>query len=147
MHLAHPDFDQLYDQLLRHSKMFLDQQDGHFLPHGAVVSWDGKTGVVGVDTKEKRPDARVTLQQLMDGLRKMAASGKFRATGVAIDMRLKTPPRKEDVGRDAICVALENKDGLCQSVFTPYVRSKTGSFTYYEPFVIPEKSRIFPTQM
>jgi hypothetical protein len=72
MNLAHPDFQLLFDWLVKMSKDLLKKQ-GEFLPHGAVVTPEGRLGVVGAQTKEEQPGAHKTLQILEDGLRRMAA--------------------------------------------------------------------------
>jgi hypothetical protein len=108
MNLAHPDFQLLFDWLVKMSKDLLKKQ-GEFLPHGAVVTPEGRLGVVGAQTKEEQPGAHKTLQILEDGLRRMAAKGTCRAAGIAIDIRLKAAPREEYIGKDAIWVILEEK--------------------------------------
>lgn len=108
MNLEHTDFGPLFISLVRFSKTMLEQQ-GAFLPHGAIVSPDGKVGLVGAQPKEQQPGAQVTLQLLEGGLRGMAAKGICRAAGIAMDTRIKVAPRQEDVGRDAIWVILEEE--------------------------------------
>jgi hypothetical protein len=141
MNLEHPDFLLLYDSLVGMSKVLLEKQ-GEFLPHGATVSPEGKVSLVGAYTNEEQPGAQKALRVLEGGLRGMAANGTCRAAGMAIDIRLKAAPRKEDVGKDAIWVILEEKGGTSQAVFVPYAKSQMG-FTYSEAFTLPEKPRIF----
>lgn len=83
MDLANPDFDQIYDLLLRYTKKFQKELDFPFIPHGAVMTWDGKVGWVGMTTekREKGITRQSALERLINELRAMAASGKFRATG------------------------------------------------------------------
>jgi hypothetical protein len=142
MDLEHPDFYLLFDWLTKMSKELLNRQ-GEFLPHGAIVSPEGKLGGVGADTKEAQPGAQKVLQVLEGGLRGFAEKGKCRAAGMAIDTRLKAAPRKEFIGKDAIWMILEEKGGKAQSVYVPYAKSWLGGFTYSDAFVQPEKSRIF----
>ncbi len=141
MNLEHTDFGPLFISLVRFSKTMLEQQ-GAFLPHGAIVSPDGKVGLVGAQPKEQQPGAQVTLQLLEGGLRGMAAKGICRAAGIAMDTRIKVAPRQEDVGRDAIWVILEERGGASQAAIVPYWKSP-GGFTYGEAFTQPEKPRIF----
>ena len=144
MKLDHPDFQLLLDELVGITKKILAKQGG-FLPHGAIVSIDGKVGLVGALTKEEQPGSQKVLQVLEPALRDMAAKHKCRAIGMAIDIRLKAAPRKEDVGKDAIWVFLELKDGTAVSVFIPYRKSWLGGFTYGEGFKMPAKPRFFAT--
>jgi hypothetical protein len=75
----------------------------------------------------------------------MAAKGKCRAAGMAIDTRLKAAPRKQDVGKDAIWIILEQKSGDSQGVIVPYAKSLQGRFSYFSAFTQPERPRIFLT--
>lgn len=142
MNLAHPDFQLLLDWLIKMSKELLTKQGG-FLPHGAIVTPEGKLGAVAAQTREEQPGAQRALQTLEGGLRGMAAKGTCRAAGMAIDTRLKGAPREEYVGKDAIWVILDEKGGLSQSVIIPYVKSWLSGFTYAEAFTKPERPRIF----
>ncbi|MGA8220936.1 MAG: hypothetical protein WB780_04720 [Candidatus Acidiferrales bacterium] len=142
MKLDHPDFQLLFDALFRTSKILLEKQGG-FLPIGAIVSPEGRVGAVGGSTREEQPGAQKVLEVLEGGLRGMAAKGLCRAAGMAIDTRLKAPPRKEDAGKDAIWIILEEKGGKSQGVFVPYAKSWLGGFTHGDPFTTSEKPRIF----
>jgi hypothetical protein len=142
MDLEYPDFYLLFDWLTKMSKELLKKQ-GEFLPHGAIITPEGKVGVIGADTKEEQPGAQKVLQVLESGLRGLAEQGKCRAAGMAIDTRLKVAPRKEFIGKDAIWLILEEKGGKAQSVYVPYAKSWLGGFTYSDAFTQSGKSRIF----
>lgn len=140
--LDKPDFQSLWDSLLGVSKKLLAKQGG-FLPHAAAVYPDGKETLIGALTDKEQPGAQRVLELLEPSLRSMATQGKYRAIGLAIDTRLKSPPRKEDVGKDAIWIFLEHKDGSCLSVFTPYSKSWLGGLKYAESFTMPATPRFF----
>ena len=142
MNLEHPDFHLLFERLTKISKEFLKMRGG-FLPHGAIVSPEGKVSLVGTQTQEAQPGAEKVLQLLEGALRGMAAQGKCRATGMALDTRLKAAPRPEWIGKDAIWVLLEEKGGKAQSVFVPYWKSWMSGFTYGEAFPGAPKPSIF----
>jgi|HubBroStandDraft_6_1064221.scaffolds.fasta_scaffold164039_2 hypothetical protein len=142
MNLEHPDFQILFDTLLKMAKSLLKAQ-GAFLPIGAIVTQDGKPAHVGASPREEQPGAHITLQLLESGLRDMAAKGTCRAVGMAIDTRLKAAPRKEDVGKDAVWMILEEKGGKSQGVIVPYAKSWLGGFTFGGPYTQPERARIF----
>jgi hypothetical protein len=67
MDLEYPDFYLLFDWLTKMSKELLKKQ-GEFLPHGAIITPEGKVGVIGADTKEEQPGAQKVLQVLESGL-------------------------------------------------------------------------------
>jgi hypothetical protein len=142
MKWPHPDLELLHHELIRVTKQFLDEM-GEYLPHGAIVTPEGNVGLVGSRTPEDQPGAQKTLKLLEAGLRQMAAQNKCRAAGIAIDIRLKNPPRVEDVGKDAIWTILEQRGGLSVSVYIPYWKSSSGQFTFGEPFSEPGAPRIF----
>jgi hypothetical protein len=142
MDFYHPDFLLLFDWLAKMSKELIKKQ-GAFLPHGAIVSPEGKLAGVGASTKEAQPGAQQVLQLLEGGIRGMAAQGKCRGAGIALDTRLKAAPQKEYIGKDAIWVFLEERGGQAQSVYVPYAKSWTGEFTYSDPFAQPDKPRFF----
>lgn len=123
-------------------KKLLDKQ-GAFLPVGAFVSPQGKLAFLAASPKEEQPGAQKVLQLLESGFRGMAAKGALRAAGIAFDTHLKVAPRKEDVGKDAIWMILEEKTGKAQGVVVPYAKSWLGGYTYSKPFVQSEKPRIF----
>ena len=137
MNLDHPDFQILFETLLRMAKHLLKEQNA-FLPIGAIVTQDGKPAHVGASPSDEQPGARITLELLESGLRNMAAKGTCRAAGVALDARLKSGDWK-----DAICMTLEETGGKSQGVIVPYAKSWTRGFRFGEPFARPENPRIF----
>ena|SRR5271156_5950656 len=144
MNLVHSDFQLLFDALFAMAKRLLDKQ-GAFLPIGAIVLPEGKVGQVAAYPENEQPGAHKALELLEGGLRIMAAKGKCRAAGMAIDTRLKVAPRKEDVGRDAIRIILEQRSGESKGVIVPYAKSSQGGFSYFSAFTQPEIPRIFLT--
>jgi hypothetical protein len=142
MKLDHPDLIPLLDALIGVTKRMLDKQGG-FLPHAAIVTTEGKIGLVGAKTKEQQPGAQKALQLLESGLRSMANEGKCKAIGLAIDIRLKQAPRKEDEGKDAIWVFLEHKDGTVANVYMPYTKGLLVGYTYGEWFANYAEPKFF----
>jgi|ERR1700722_2176804 hypothetical protein len=142
MILEHNGLGPLLDTLVRVTKTLLEKQ-GTFLPHGAMVLADGQVALVGAQTKEEQPGAQKALLFLESGLRGMATQGKCIAVGIALDTRLKAAPRQADVGKDAIWVMLEHKDGTSMSIFIPYAKTGAGIFAYEETFRTPRKQTIF----
>jgi hypothetical protein len=144
MNLECTDFQLLFDWLLKLAKQLLEKQ-GPFLPIGAIVLPEGKLGHVAAHPEGEQPGAHKALELREGGLRIMAAKGKCRAAGMAIDTRLKAAPRKQDVGKDAIWIILEQKSGDSQGVIVPYAKSLQGRFSYFSAFTQPERPRIFLT--
>jgi hypothetical protein len=139
MTLDHPDFQILFDSLLRMSQSLLKSQ-GAFLPIGAMVTQDGKPAHVGAAPKEEQPGAQITLQLLESGLRNFAAKGTCRAAGMAIDTRLNNNDWK-----DAIWMRMAEAGGKSQGVFVPYAKSWVGGFKFGHPFTAPDQLGIFVT--
>jgi hypothetical protein len=137
MNLEHPDFQILFDTLLKMAKSLLKTQ-GAFLPIGAIVTQDGNPAHVAASPKEEQPGAHIAVQLLESGLREMAAKGTCRAAGVALDTRLKSGDWK-----DAIWMTLEETGGKTQRVIVPYAKSWMGSFKFADPSPGPENRRIF----
>ena len=142
MDLGHPDLQLLFDGLMNMTKKLLEPQGG-FLPNGAIVLPNGKLAYVGAAAEKAQPGAQVLLRLLEGGLRGIVVKEMARAAGISVDTRLKSPPRPEDVGKDAIWIFLEHKDGACINVYTPYTQSAPGQFTYREPFTALAQPRIF----
>ncbi|HET7152021.1 MAG TPA: hypothetical protein VFI60_11470, partial [Candidatus Acidoferrum sp.] len=89
------------------------------------------------------PGAKKVLQLLEGSARAMADKGQFRAIGIAIDVRLKQAPDKEDEGRDAIWTFLERKDATPVNVYTPYTKGLSGEYIYRAWFANHGEPRFF----
>jgi hypothetical protein len=63
MNLEHPDFQILFDTLLKMAKSLLKTQ-GAFLPIGAIVTQDGNPAHVAASPKEEQPGAHIAVQLL-----------------------------------------------------------------------------------
>lgn len=143
MTFDHADFQLLFDFITRIAKKLLDKQ-GTFLPFGAIVPPDGrKVALVSAETAEEQPGAQKVLELLEPTLRKMADKGTCRSIGLAIDTRLKAAPRKEAIGKDAIWIRLEHKDGTALMAATPYRKNWLGTFAYDETFAASTKPQFF----
>lgn len=106
----HDDFRPLAEFLVGLSQQYLDDE-GAFPVSGAALNPDG--GVVALKAYdgpgyEEQEAQLALLEQVM---RKHVVEGKYRATGVCLDVKVR--------GEDAILVALE-RDGEALDAFYPY---------------------------
>lgn len=123
MTFANPDFQALFDFLLGMAKKLLEKQST-FLLFAAFVPPDRKkVALVSVNTTDAQPGSQKVLALLEPSLRKMADKGTCRAVGLAMDTRLKAAPRKDAIGRDAIWIRIESKDGTAIMAATPYSKN------------------------
>lgn len=129
--MAHADLDLLFDHLIKLAQKLLQDQGG-FLPVGAVVEADGQVRYVAAMDDQEYPGAQPLLDALTAEFRSMAASGAIRASGICFDVLV--GPDSDAPKRDAIQCRLEHSNGEAIDVFTPYSKDLSGSFRYEEVY-------------
>jgi len=97
--MAHADLDLLFDHLIQFAQKML-QENGEFLPFGAVVETDAQVRYVAAMDDKEYPGAHPLLDVLTAEFRSMAASGAIRASGICFDSLV--APHRDAPKRDAI---------------------------------------------
>ncbi len=139
MTFDHPDFQILFDSLLRMSQSLLKIQGRTADRRDGYPGW--KTSACGRRAERGTAGRQITLQLLESGLRNFAAKGTCRAAGMAIDTRLKD----NNDWKDAIWMRMAEAGGKSQGVFVPYAKSWVGGFKFGHPFTAPDQLGIFVT--
>src|SRR5258708_15511617 len=82
--MAHPDLAELLNEALDAAEQFLDKI-GEFFPFVVTMSPDGEISHAQEHLGEDPPAANETLDVLLEGLKKAAAKGKYKATALVSD--------------------------------------------------------------
>jgi hypothetical protein len=138
--MAHPDLDELLNEALDAAEQFLDKI-GEFFPFVVTMSPDGEISHAQEHLGEDPPAADETIEVLLDGLKKAAAKGKYKATALVSDAH--HTPSRDGKYNDAISVALEHRTEPPVNCFLPYKHVK-GKFEYGEVFAKRGDRRVFP---
>ena len=137
--MAHPDLDELLNEALDAAEQFLDKI-GEFFPFVVTMSPDGEISHAQEHLGEDPPAADETIEVLLDGLKKAAAKGKYKATALVSDAH--NTPSPDGKYNDAISVALEHRTEPPVNCFLPYKNVK-GKFEYGEVFAKRGERRVF----
>ncbi len=103
-----------------------------FYPFGGAVSSTGEITHVGGWADAEHPPSAELIKVLEDGFRGGAASGKYRATALVVDIR--TVPPGKFAKQDAIDVRLDHKGGYSVHVIFPYSFTESGVLQLEQPF-------------
>jgi hypothetical protein len=93
------------------------KENGEFHPYAAMVASDGEVMAVSAALGEA-PDVGDLLVALHEELRKRAAEGAIRASGIAADVTLTDPDSGET--RDAVQVELDHAETEAVDIYVPY---------------------------
>jgi hypothetical protein len=109
--------DDVLDALLPFAHQLLDKH-GEVFPFGAAMRRDGKVSMVAGDTGTEHPPSDEVMELIRAAMKR--DRDKYVAVGLCYDVRVRTsagaPPT------DAICVALEHRDGMAVDVVEPYAK-------------------------
>jgi hypothetical protein len=139
--MAHPELEEVLNALLPFAQRML-QEYGEFHPFGASMRSDGTISLIGADVDGSEFPKSTDLIELMEaGLLKDAKSGKIKASGICMDVRVMEPDKSEKT--DAIRVDLEHKEGQVVSVFLPYEKGPAQKVIYGKIFASSADRKIF----
>jgi hypothetical protein len=110
------DITALADPLFDFSEQCLRNR-GNFLPHGAVLTAEGKVRLVAADSGRDRTTSAEVLPLLHEGLRAMAREEVIIAIGVAENVTV-TPDRQRPT--KAVKVLVEHERGLTVALYLPF---------------------------
>ena len=111
------EIQEILNFLLPHAEDMLNRH-GEFYPYAAALDADGEVSAVAADLGSDSPDVGDLLVALHDGLRRQAAEGSIRASGIAADVTLTDPDSGETT--DAVQVELDHADGDAVDIYVPY---------------------------
>lgn len=135
-----PDLGAIADPLIELSGRFLRER-GNFLPHGAVLTQDGRVRLVGAmcNTSDGVADSDYIKPMLREGLRSMASESPIKAVGVAervtVNQSGGSPVR-------AIKVQLEHRQGINVAFYMPFSSEISGNYVFGKTFSVPANSEI-----
>lgn len=113
-----PDIGLVAGELFALSETFL-RKNGNFLPHGAVLTEEGKIKLVAAapETTNDQTNSVAVLPLLHDGLRQISREVSLRAIGVAESVTVTLEGKRPT---EAIKVLLEHKRGLTVALYLPF---------------------------
>lgn len=126
-------------QTLPLAKQMLEDEGG-FVPYGAVLTSDGDVVAVGVDIREPGLNAFDVVEILEDNMIDMAKTGAYRAAAMFYAVKV-TLPGTEDL-TDAVAVTLAHQSGPALMVFHPFNRVGSG-INYGSMFACENDNRLF----
>jgi hypothetical protein len=138
--MSRPDLDELLTLLFEFAQLML-RQSGEFYPFAAAVKRDGQIQSIGGNTGDEHPLSQDLIVFLAESLKREAAEGKIRASGICTDVRIVPPGGTEK--SDAICALLEHEDGEAVEVFMPYRKTRSGNIKYSNIFATAVNADVF----
>jgi hypothetical protein len=134
-----PELAALAGPLFERSEKLLRER-GHFLPHAAVLSVEGKVALIGAMCSSTNgvANAEHILPMLYNGLRDMAHERGLLAMAVAEDV---TVSLEDGTPTRAIKVHVEHSQGLTLAFFLPYLEEGPGEYAFgtsFSSFETPE---------
>jgi hypothetical protein len=122
-------------------KMLVEHRE--FYPFAFARLGDGKVVAVATVESQEHPKPQEIIEKLVTSLKAGVARGEYRASGVFMNARVKSPERGELV--DAIQVNLEHIAGYCVDVYVPYSRDPAGKVTFGSVFASKRAGAVFTT--
>ncbi len=114
---AKADCEELLTALLPFAEQMLSKH-GEFYPFGGVKLADGEFNVVAGYEGDGQPATEAIIETLKKGLRAGAAEGRYRATALVYDVRVRMDD--DDEPSDAVAVALDHRAHYSVLVVFPY---------------------------
>src|SRR6185369_633062 len=93
--------EDILNALMPLAKQMLEKH-GEFFPFGGAILGDGKIAIVGFHEGDEHPPSQKVIDGLLEGFRAGAKQGKYRAIGIAFDIR--TVPPGATTKTDAVAV-------------------------------------------
>ena len=113
--VARRQLDEVLNKLLPFAHELLGKY-GEFFPFGAAMERDGNLRIISGDTGSEHPPSDEVIALLRSAMKE--ARDGYIAIGICYDVRVRT--RADAAPTDAICVALEHRDGTAVTVLEPY---------------------------
>jgi hypothetical protein len=135
------DLNRLLNALIPYAQQMLNQQ-AQFLPFAGAIGATGEVEVIGGYPGDHVSTSKDVRDLLLEGLQQGARDGKYRATGLCCDMRMRRVEGEEPT--EAISILLEHADGTVIMIYLPYVRQPNGHVEYGEMYGAAAEARVFP---
>jgi len=135
-----PDVERLANALFGASEVFVRKR-GAFLPHGALLSTDGKVQLImtGPDSPKDNVVSPIeVLPTLHQALRLEAVDEDALALAVCEDVRITGDNQRET---RAIKVLIEHRRGLCTALYLPFRRKMFG-YSFGDVFAMPAEPEV-----
>ena len=113
---------------------------GEFFPFGAAMDRDGKVRMVAGDTGTEHPPSDEVIVLITEAMKRERDS--LAAVGICYDVRVRTSADGDPT--DAICVALEHRDGTSLVVLQPYSK-RDETMEYGQLMAQPGRRTVFGT--
>jgi hypothetical protein len=133
-----PDIGAVAEPLFEFSEQCLRER-GNFLPHGAVLTVDGKVELVGADTGQEKTTSTEVLPLLHEGLRARAQQGEIKAVGVAENV---TVTQQNQRPTKAIKVLFEHRRGLVVALYLPFEKRLFKGYQFGQTFSVLVEAEI-----
>ena len=133
--------EKLLNALVPFAQQQLDKY-GEFVPFAAMMTLDGEghLGMAGESDKDGIALSQESIDRIVLAHKKEAEKGNLIASAICFDTKVS----KDGEGKqDAICVAIEEKDGKSVNIFIPYKKNIFGKIKYGELFASPKEINIF----
>ncbi|MDB5096389.1 MAG: hypothetical protein JWM80_810 [Cyanobacteria bacterium RYN_339] len=131
----HVDAKPLLDQVMETSLDAIKKY-GQLMPRAATMAPDGAISVIMSDGE----GSLEMIDNIFQGLQKLAKEGKCKATCVGYDIRLRQP---NGAAIDAICIDIEHIEDRPLRMVVPYKRGWFGRTTFYEFVQHDPQPRVF----
>jgi hypothetical protein len=137
--MGREDLDNLLSACIPFAQQMLGNQ-GSFLPFGCTMSQNGKISIAASYDDKPGVGAQEIADLLLEGFRRGAVSGEYKAIALCIDVRVDSPDGSGKT--DAIRVTLE-ENGEAVNVFMPYRKRVLRGIVYGELFASHADRTIF----
>ncbi len=136
---AKAEVESLMSEGMPFAEQMLSKHD-EFYPFAVVMSADGNIehNALAADVDAS---AAGIYEQLESVLGAGANTGRYRATAIFADRKVKRPTDSKEV--EVVQVALEHQSGYAVNVFFPYTKTADGQLTIDEPFASDRPMTVF----
>ena len=117
---AKAEVEQVMEQLVQQAASLLEKH-GEFYPLGGYLSSTGRFALTAVYDGNEHPESAKVILGLRQAFGQSATKGKYRAIGLAYDVRVTAPGVSTPT--DAVLVELEHATGYRVNVYWPYTGS------------------------
>jgi hypothetical protein len=115
------------------------RKHGNFLPHGAVLTHDGKVELVGTYTGQEKTNSVEVLPLLHEGLRSRVQQGQISAVGVAENVTVTHPGQSPT---KAVKVLFEHRRGLVVALYLPFEKRLFKGYQFGQTFSAPANAEV-----
>jgi hypothetical protein len=111
------DCNALLNSVMPFAEQMLERY-GEFFPFGQAMMTDGQLVAVAMSEGNEHPTAVEVIKSLKEIFVSEAKAGKYRATALAYDVRIRLPT--DGTSSDAVAVSLNHRDDYSVIVIVPY---------------------------